>query len=405
MSFLNQLSDGKKMTDKVFKAAVRAKNAKTKFGTDQVFDATLGTLFKEDETLCTFDAVWTPFKALDNVQMAKYAGGIPGNPNYLTAVSKWLFNDLDINHKVVGTPGGAGAVSATIKNVLNPGETLLKPNLGWGPYNTMAAEFGINTMDYNLFEDDHFNLSDITAKMQQLMDAQGRVLVIINDPCHNPSGYTMKPEEWDGLLSFTNRLSEQGPVVILHDIAYVDFSTNPTWKEHFKKYTDLPNNVMVVIAFSLSKSFTAYGMRAGAAIAVTKNNDELDKWFDAMVFTARSTWSTVNNSIMTLFETISGDEALYNTYKKERQYYIDLLKERASIFIEEAKDVGLKHYPFTEGFFVTLIINNEDIPTIYQRLEDNNIFTVQVNNGLRVALCSVSRNKLKGLAKKIKNCM
>jgi aspartate aminotransferase/aromatic-amino-acid transaminase len=160
---------------------------------------------------------------------------------------------------------------------------------------------------------------------------------------------------------------------------------------------------MVVIAFSLSKSFTAYGTRVGAAVAVTNNLEELDKWYNAMVFSARSTWSTVNNSIMTLFAKISNDKTLYDAYVKERQTYIDLLKERADIFIQEAKQVGLKHYPFTEGFFVTLSIPNDLIPPIYKRLEQNNIFTVQVNNGLRIALCSVPKVKLKGLAKKIKN--
>ena len=124
-----------------------------------------------------------------------------------------------------------------------------------------------------------------------------------------------------------------------------------------------------------------------------------------MVYTARSTWSTINNSMMTLFANIYQDKALYDAYLKEKNGYVELLKERADIFISEADDVGLSYYPFKEGFFVTLKIDNADKEAIYQRLQENNIFTVQVNNGLRIALCSVSKEKLKGLAKKIKACL
>ncbi|MEC9484454.1 MAG: aminotransferase class I/II-fold pyridoxal phosphate-dependent enzyme [Candidatus Izemoplasma sp.] len=405
MTFLNSLSDGKKMTDKVFKAAVKANEAKIKHGSENVVDATLGTLFDETETFCAFDSVWEPYKSISNIQKAKYAGGIPGNPSYLTTVYKWLFKDLTLHTKIVATPGGAGAVSATIHNILDPGQILLKPSLGWGPYNTMATEHGVKAVDYNLFSDDGFDIDNFKQKLANVMAKQGKVLAIINDPCHNPSGYTMTEDEWDEILTYVDMLAQRGPIIILQDIAYIDFSTNPDWKKHFKKYQNLSDNIMVVIAFSLSKTLTAYGARVGAAIAITSNQKELDKWHDAMVYTARSTWSTINNSMMTLFAKLYNDKSLYDAYLNEKSKYVSLLKERADIFIKEADQENLPYYPFVEGFFVTLRIDNADKEAIYKRLQDNNIFTVQVNNGLRIALCSVSKNKLKGLAKKIKACL
>jgi aspartate aminotransferase/aromatic-amino-acid transaminase len=235
------------------------------------------------------------------------------------------------------------------------------------------------------------------------MQKQGKVLVIINDPCHNPTGYTMDPSEWDEVIAFVNNLSKQGPVVILNDIAYVDFCTNPTWKDHFLKYRDLEDHVMAIIAFSLSKTFTAYGMRVGASVAITKNQDELDKFKDASIYSARSIWSTVNNSIMELFADINNDSTLYQNYINEKQRYIELLKERAHIFVSEAKDVGLELYPFKEGFFATLkIVDTKEKEAINIKFQENNIFCVEVDGGLRVALCSVPKRKLRGLATKMK---
>jgi aspartate aminotransferase/aromatic-amino-acid transaminase len=406
MTFLNRQSDGKKMVDKVFKAAVKASAAKVKFGPDQVVDATLGTLFDETETFCAFDSVWDTYKTIPNIQKAKYAASIQGNPSFQKDVKDWLFGGIKLNAEVLATPGGAGAVSSTIKNVLEPGQILIKPSLAWGPYKTMAAEFGNTIISYNLFKEGKFDIDSFKSTLSNVMDKQQKVLAIINDPCHNPSGYTMSSDEWNQVITFLNQLSDKGPVILLHDIAYVDFSTNPSWKEHFAKYAALNKNVMVVIAFSLSKTFTAYGARLGAAVAVTNNQEELQKFIDAGIYSARSIWSTVNNSMMELFTKINRSKELYDTYMLEKQKYIDLLKERANIFIGEANEVGLPLYPFKEGFFATIeVSSNQEKERLSKILQDNNIFTVEVDNGLRVALCSVSKEKLKGLASKIKNLM
>lgn len=292
-----------------------------------------------------------------------------------------------------------------MKNILNPGETVIKPSQGWGPYKTMATEFGLSLTSYNMFKDNRFDIESFKDTLSTVMDEQQKVLVIINDPCHNPTGYTMSEAEWDQVIEFINVLSKKGPVVILNDIAYVDYSNQgSTWKNHFLKYKYLEENVMAVIAFSTSKTMTAYGARAGAAIAITKNKNELDKFINAGIYSARSIWSTVNNGAMDLFTLVTTTPKLRETYLKEKQIYVDLLKERAGIFVSECHDVGLEIYPFVEGFFVTIRVeNNDEKMALYLRLQENNIFTVEVDGGLRVAICSVPKRKLKGLAKRIKS--
>lgn len=406
MSFLNELSDGKKMVDKVFKAAIKAKEAKVKYGDNAVVDATLGTLFDEKGIFVAFDNVWGPYQKIDKIQKAKYAASIQGNPQYLESVYKWLFGYEEINCEIIVSPGGAGAISSTLHNVLNPGQSVIIPSQGWGPYKTMAAEFDLKIEKYNLFKDNTFDIDNFKDTLNTVMKNEGKVVVIINDPCHNPTGYTMSGDEWDLVLEFANTLSEKGPVIILNDIAYVDYSMNPGWKDHFLKYRNLNENVMAIIAFSLSKSFTAYGARVGATIAITNNNEELAKFKNAAIYSARSIWSTVNNSVMELFALISNDHTLYRNYINEKEKYIKLLKDRADIFIREAKDVNLELYPFTEGFFTTIKVPNDlEKEALNLRLQENNIFTVEVDGGLRIALCSVPKKKLKGLALRIKNIM
>lgn len=406
--FLNTGSNGKKMVDKVFKAALAAKDAKAVYG-DSVVDATLGTLFDEDGNFVALESVWTPYESIPKLAKAKYASSIQGNQDFRDAVYTWLFGELDetIDCEIIATPGGAGAISSTMKNILEPGETILIPSQGWGPYKTMATEFGINLKKYNMFMEDHFDLQDFKTSMLDMMEEQGKVLVIINDPCHNPTGYSLTPKEWDEIILFVNKLSVQGPVIILNDIAYVDYANQgSTWKQHFAKYNHLTENVMAVIAFSCSKTLTAYGARVGAQIAITKNKEQLASFLDASIYSARSIWSTVNNSAMDLFTKIMSDETLQKAYLSEKQYYVDLLHDRAEIFVSEAKKVGLEIYPFTEGFFVTIKVqNNAEKEALNITLQKNNIFTVEVDGGLRIAICSVPKRKLVGLAKRIKNLM
>jgi len=407
--FLNKKSDGKVMVDKVFKAAIKAKEAKEKFGLDNVVDATLGTLFDEDGVFVAFDSVWGPFDEIDKIQKAKYAASIQGNPKFREAVYNWLFGniDMDIPCEILATPGGAGAISSTMKNILNPGDSVIKPSQGWGPYKTMAAEFDLGLVSYNMFKDGAFDVEDFKKTLTEVMEKQGKVLVILNDPCHNPTGYTMSGHEWDQVIEFTNELSDKGPVVLLNDIAYVDFNNKGhEWKKHFKKFTKLNNNAMAIIAFSTSKTMTAYGARAGAAVAITNNKEELDKFINAGIYSARSIWSTVNNSAMELFAKVTMTEDLRNNYMNEKQKYVDLLKERASIFVTESNEVGLDIYPFVEGFFVTLRVQDpSEKEALNLKLQENNIFTVEVDGGLRIAICSVPKKKLEGLAKRIKTIM
>jgi len=400
-NFLNDASDGKRMIDKVFKAAVAAKKDEIAYK-DQVVNATLGTLYDEDGTFVAFEHVWNAYDEIDHIQKAKYAAGIDGNPDYKISVKNWLkISHLDAD--VIATPGGAGAVSATLKNTLNAGEIVLKPSIGWGPYKTMSEEFGIIHQDYVLFDEhDQFNVDGLLKDIELVIKKQGKAVVIINDPCHNPTGYTMTKHEWMQILNGLNHLSDKGKIVLLHDVAYIDFNHQlDDWKDHFSLYQNLNENVMVVVAFSTSKTLTAYGARAGAAVVFAKDNFERQKYVDAMIYTARSIWSTVNNSAMKLFSKVESTPLLKENYLKEKQYYIDLLAERAQIFLSEAAEVSLPIYPFKEGFFITIKVDDDKIEEYNKKLQENHIFTVSVAHGLRVAICSISKKQTKGLAKMI----
>ena len=218
------------------------------------------------------------------------------------------------------------------------------------------------------------------------------------------AGLTEEKEDLREVVDFLNECSKTHKVVLLNDIAYIDFAYGQAKaKEYYSVFDGISDNMAVIVAFSLSKSMTSYGLRCGAAIIMAQQEEIVQEIKIVFEKEARATWSNINNGAMAMFVDVL--ENHLDEYNKERNYYVNLLKERSDIFVKEANEVGLKHYPYKEGFFVTLSMDNETRDKYHEALMANHIYTVKVNKGIRVAVCSLSLDKIKGLAKKMKDIL
>jgi aspartate aminotransferase/aromatic-amino-acid transaminase len=404
-TLLATTSIDKTVEDTVFKVVAEAMGA-IKIHGDKVINATLGSLSDEDGNLVTMESVWEKYKDIDVRDLASYSASFKGEADYIEAIDKWVFQGMekDFFTGTVATPGGSGAVSTTLRNYLDRGEALLLPEIGWGPYWLMAKEFGFSVEEYSLFKNDTFDMDSFKEKTQLIMEKQGKVLAVINDPCHNPTGYSLSSEEWKNLIDFLDELSNKGPVILLDDTAYMDFANDrEKISRSFQELNNRNENFLVIFAFSISKTLTAYGLRAGAQVAVSSSSKVIEDFVRANEITARGVWSNIPKGSMKLFSKLILDDKNRESVNKERDIYVKLLKERADIFMEEAKETGLPVYPYKEGFFITIRTEDEEKQKeIQKRLKDKLIFTILVNKGIRVAVCSLPKRKIKGLAGRIK---
>ncbi|WP_302607347.1 pyridoxal phosphate-dependent aminotransferase [Faecalibaculum rodentium] len=393
------------IVDTVFAIVNKAKEAKKTYGEDAVTDATIGSLYTEAGELAALDCVFDSLKNLDNKVLASYAAGFTGNPDFRQKVIDWVLDGNSRLYKeVIATPGGTGAVAMTIQECLDPGQTVVLPEIAWGSYNLMAQMNNLEVAKYSLFDGDRFNMDSFREVCTKTMEKLGKLVVVINDPCHNPTGYSMTREEWEKVIAFLNGCSKKCPVVLLNDIAYIDFAFGQKEaKKYFSVFDDISDNMAVVVAFSLSKSMTSYGMRCGAAILMAKNPEIVNQLKTVFEKDARATWSNVNNGAMAMFVDVLDNRL--EDYDAERQKYVALLKERSEIFRNEADAAGLAYYPYREGFFVTLSMDNDLRDRYHEALMENNIFTVKVNKGIRVAICSMPVAKVKGLAGHMKEIL
>lgn len=407
MSFVRRDLDTTPIVDTVFTIVKKASEAKKALGEEKVVDATIGSLYDEEGSLVAFESVFTPYEQIKKEVKAAYAGSFVGNESFRKQVYEWVVkpSGSTLQHNVIATPGGTGALAITIQSMLSKNETLILPEIGWSSYMLMASMNNLKVKTYTLFEGEHFHMNAFKQTCREVMKEQKKLLVIINDPCHNPTGYSMSYQEWEEVVAFLNMCGKEVPVVLLNDIAYMDYSYDlQHCHDYIKLFDTFNENVMTIIAFSSSKSLTSYGLRCGAAILLAKDADALGQVEIVFEKAARAIWSNVPNAAMDNFTYVT--TVNYDAYTKEKAFYIDQLKKRTTVFTTEADTCGLVYYPYREGFFVTIKVTDHKLCDAYHdALMKEHIYTVKVNQGIRVGICSISVKKCKGLAKRMKEIL
>lgn len=383
MKFVRKNINTNKYIDNVFSVSKLAKND------SQAIDATEGCLCDETGNLLTYSSVYNNEKNITSIQNASYASP-EGNKEYVELISKHILEDrVTNNYRAMASAGGTGAIYIAIKSCLEQGDTIIIPEIAWGNYKTIAQELNLNVINYDIY-----NLDSLFSAIDSIND---KVFIVINSPSHNPCGHAYTYEDFEKIINKINSINKE--VILLIDIAYIDYTPNNP-KEIFKVFNNINDNVLITISYSCSKSFSYYGKRLGAFIAINNDNEFLDSYINYCARIARTTWSNCNNGAM--LNIVSLLKNHYEEYIKERNDSLLMLEKRANLFISQAKDNDLAIYPYTSGFFITLKLNNEDRDKLHEALINNHIYTVKVNKGIRIGICALSLAKIDGLAKKIK---
>src|SRR6202008_2576497 len=108
-------------------------------------------------------------------------------------------------------------------NFLEPGQALLTTNWFWGPYQTLCDEADRKLDAFEMFSPEGgLAVAGLDPALGRQLATQKRALVVLNDPCHNPTGYSMTDDEWRAVVERIGARAESGaaPVTLLVDCAY-----------------------------------------------------------------------------------------------------------------------------------------------------------------------------------------
>lgn len=402
---------GKALGKGAFEVAKEVKDAEKIFGKEQVVNCTLGTMYREDETFTVLSTVDKLFREIPAVDIFGYAAGVSGSAEYKAAVKRNIFGKYESSFDksyigITATPGGTGAIVNTIRGYMDAGQKILLPCYMWESYVNIASSNQLGYETYSLFEGEKFNIKDFSEKLLNMAKEQHKVLAIINDPCQNPTGYSLTFEEWQEVIEVLKEAAKYGDVILLNDTAYIDydFRGQDEARRYMTLFNGLPENILIMIAYSMSKSYTCYGVRVGAQVAVSSSKAVIDEFDTNSSFLCRTTWSNISRGGMKLLADIYGDENILKQVEAERNEARGILEKRAEIFLKEAEKVNLPLCPFRSGFFMTIPVS-ENRDEIIADLKEKKIFVLPTVGGIRVAFCSVPCKKLETLPKEIADSM
>ena len=365
---------------------------------ESILNATLGALMNDDGTLCTMPTVLDAMKRFATPEAAGYAP-ISGLPVFREAVIRDLFGDgpLAAQAVSVAAPGGTGAVYASVVNFLEPGQKLLLPEYYWGPYRVICDHAGRELDTFPMFrEDGRFDVDGLGAGLDRHIGAQGRALVALNFPCHNPTGYSLDRGEWEKVSETIHRAGERGPVAVLIDAAYMEYGGDAA-RSWIDALPGLLRSATVLVAWTASKSFAQYGARVGALVGLHRDEGERRQIENALGYTCRSTWSNCTHQGQLAITELLMDADLAGQVRAERARLQALLQDRIEVFNEHARAAGLPTPRYDAGFFVAVFTENQEKTAAAMRR--TGVYTVPLPGAVRVALCSTPASQIPRLVK------
>ena len=380
--------------DRNFIAVGKAKAAIAKKGKEAVTNATVGALYDDDANLVVLSSVEKTFQSLSGVDFAEYAP-IAGTPGFKEAVKKAAFGNYEPKSfvSVVATPGGTGSISNAVANYSCPGDKILTHDWYWGPYKSIAVEQGKSLETFQEFDDEgNFNLADLEYKVNKLLKNQDRLVLILNTPASNPTGYSLSLEDWYGVKKILDSVDMEKKVTLIVDAAYIDYAGSEDEVRAFLPVIDnLRANVLPIIAYSASKTFTMYGARCAAMICLAHSPEVADEFAKVASFSARTMWSNSPRGPQMVIEKIYNDPELLAATNAERKHWRDMLLARGAAFESAAKEIGLEIVPFRAGFFVT--IPYDDPQKLVDALGEKDIFLIPIDGGVRVSIAAVKESR------------
>ncbi|HVH41524.1 MAG TPA: aminotransferase class I/II-fold pyridoxal phosphate-dependent enzyme [Labilithrix sp.] len=364
---------------------------------ETIVNGTVGALLHDDGRLAILEAAARAVREVAAEDWAPYAP-IVGSVDFLSAVIGDLFrNEPEMRDCAVAaaTPGGSGALHLAIGNYLEPGQSLLTTSYYWGPYQTLCDEADRKISTFSMFAaDGTIDVAALDRALSTQIADQKRVLLFINDPCNNPTGYSMRPDEWRAVVERLVARSGEAPITLLVDMAYFAYNAHEP-RAFLKELRPLLGKVGLLFAWSASKTYTHYGLRVGALVACVPDPAERAATDAALCYSCRGTWSNCSRGGMRAITRLLTEPALAEACDREREELKALLGARVAAFNELAPQRSLRYPRYEGGFFVTVFADDAHERAL--RMKDKGVFVVPQKGALRVALCSVAAKDVERL--------
>ncbi|MDP4266796.1 MAG: pyridoxal phosphate-dependent aminotransferase [Bacteroidota bacterium] len=168
--------------------------------------------------------------------------------------------DIDVNDIIV-TTGGSEAIIFAMLVCLNPGDEVIIPEPFYANYNGFANTCGVSVKPIFSTIENGFALPPI-SEFEKIITPKTKAIMICNP--NNPTGYLYSEEELESLKEIVKKYD----LFLFSDEVYREFCYDG--KKHFSAMNLKGIEDNVVLLDSVSKRYSACGVRIGALISRNK---------------------------------------------------------------------------------------------------------------------------------------
>ena len=420
-NFLNAAGIEKHGNDTIFSWWAKFQEAKA--AGKPAVNGTIGALLEDNGNLAINKVVDSAVRKAPEQEISAYAP-LAGLPSFLDLTKTLAFGDareqlenLGFNFASTASPGGSGALYLAANNFLSKGQSALLRDRHWGPYKGFLQNNGLEFETWPLIPPSgnevhpYFARGEFEEKLEQLCSSQDKVMVWLNDPAHNPTGLSITPEgRFACLESFVDSALKNPDVghTLLLDSAYSLYADEThAWADTILESIEngmlWPENLLICVAISLSKSHTIYGLRTGALVSMHPEKEVTDRLDTVMCVTARQTWSATPRVSQYCVSEMHSSEEGGQAWAKERDRLKKLLDDRRNTLISECEKLGVPLNPTMDGFFAWL--EADDPSDIAHKCAENGVFLVPLTGGVRIGLCALPLDEVPKVAEALSKAL
>lgn len=224
-------------------------------------------------------------------------------------------------------PGGCGALFQGVSLMRKTGTRRVwvsRPT--WPNHPNVVKSLGLEVKEYNYAVGGVFSP---TSMMEDLLKADEGDGVIIQGPCHNPTGIDFPVGFWRDL----GELVRGKKLAALIDVAYHGFADSlDEDMKGVRAFIAAAGEAM--IAYSCSKNFGLYRERTGCFLVIGESRAGIDAAYTHVADNGRATWSMPPAHGAGIVATILGDAALRVEWEAELTAMRDRMKALRTSFSE-----------------------------------------------------------------------
>jgi aspartate aminotransferase/aromatic-amino-acid transaminase len=316
-----------------------------------------------------------------------------GNLGFCDSIEKLIFEDRhsEVSDRLtsVSTPGGCGALylAMALSKRISPDTKVWISDPSWPNHAKVAQSLELDVGYYHYLNEAQTRI-DFERILVDLSHAKSGDLIVLQGPCHNPTGIDLDMSEWKQLAD----MAESRGLFLLIDVAYHGLGQGLS-DDMLGIRSCLNTCQQALISYSCSKNFGLYRERAGCLMALNPTPYAADATLSHLADISRAIYSMPPAHGQAIVDVILNNEALAENWRAELAEMRQRLKTLRSDFLLPFLGSGEENTGFDgrNGMFLQLKLRPEAV----KELRESHAIYIPGSGRINIAgLSSMNARKL-----------